>query len=154
MTEESKSLKVGDRMPDGTIYAGISPDTNRPMYLSPFDQFAFFDTQSLRYSDIDKISLSEAFETAGRKDHHGHKDWRIPTLMELSVLFNNRAAFGRIFNATNANEGGKYWTSTDGMSVYFPNDARCKDPWWPHHKGMHFFDSHGLGTNAVRFVRS
>jgi hypothetical protein len=25
---------------------------------------------------------------------HGHKDWRLPTKVELDVLFNNRAAIG------------------------------------------------------------
>src|SRR5438477_9424405 len=29
------ALKPGDPMEDGTIYAGISPDTNRPMYTTP-----------------------------------------------------------------------------------------------------------------------
>src|SRR5437762_3304433 len=30
-------LKPGDKMPDGTIYAGISPDTHEPMYTRPSD---------------------------------------------------------------------------------------------------------------------
>jgi len=29
--------KVGDKMPDGTVLAGISPDTNKPMYATPAD---------------------------------------------------------------------------------------------------------------------
>jgi hypothetical protein len=28
---------IGTMMPDGTIYAGISPDTGRPMYATPKD---------------------------------------------------------------------------------------------------------------------
>jgi hypothetical protein len=28
-------LRIGDIIPDGTIYAGISPDTNKPMYATP-----------------------------------------------------------------------------------------------------------------------
>lgn len=27
--------RIGDRMPDGTVYAGISPDTSKPMYTTP-----------------------------------------------------------------------------------------------------------------------
>src|SRR5947209_20375880 len=30
-------LKPGDRMPDGTVYAGISPDKHQPMYTTPAD---------------------------------------------------------------------------------------------------------------------
>src|ERR1039458_10259614 len=29
--------KIGDKMPDGTVLAGISPDTNKPMYATPAD---------------------------------------------------------------------------------------------------------------------
>src|SRR5690349_10563178 len=29
--------KPGDRMADGTVYAGISPDTHQPMYTTPED---------------------------------------------------------------------------------------------------------------------
>src|SRR5437870_5038986 len=29
--------KPGDRMADGSIYAGVSPDTNKPMYTTPAD---------------------------------------------------------------------------------------------------------------------
>src|SRR5689334_9119417 len=32
-------LHPGDRMPDGTIYAGLSPDTDKPMYTMPQDAF-------------------------------------------------------------------------------------------------------------------
>jgi hypothetical protein len=31
------ALEIGDKMADGTIYAGISPDTNKPMYAAPAD---------------------------------------------------------------------------------------------------------------------
>jgi hypothetical protein len=26
---------IGDKMPDGTVFAGISPETNKPMYATP-----------------------------------------------------------------------------------------------------------------------
>src|SRR5207302_7723214 len=29
--------RIGDRMPDGTVYAGVSPHTGRPMYTTPGD---------------------------------------------------------------------------------------------------------------------
>lgn len=36
MTKES-AKKIGDVMKDGTIYAGISPDTGKEMYAAPVD---------------------------------------------------------------------------------------------------------------------
>lgn len=106
------------------------------MYVSPFDQFG----------SLDKMSWSEALAAAQKKDAHGHKDWRLPICGEMSVLFNNRAAI-RVFNATNANEGGNYWMKGE-LSFYFPSDPR-KDG-----GHMQIWQSHGLGTNAVRLVRS
>src|SRR5437764_12648503 len=37
ITAAPAELKPGDRMDDGTIYAGISPDTHKPMYTTPAD---------------------------------------------------------------------------------------------------------------------
>src|SRR5713101_9753590 len=34
---ERTEPRIGDRMVDGTVYAGISPDTNKPMYTTPND---------------------------------------------------------------------------------------------------------------------
>ena len=33
----AEALKVGASMPDGSIYAGVSPDTGKPMYATPKD---------------------------------------------------------------------------------------------------------------------
>ena len=35
--EAGAPMKVGDRMPDGTIYAGTSPDTGTAMYTTSAD---------------------------------------------------------------------------------------------------------------------
>jgi hypothetical protein len=69
--------QVGDKMSDGTIYAGISPDTNKPMYATPADA-------PLTYT------FNQAQKYAGKLDAHGHKDWRAPTKGELNVLWENR----------------------------------------------------------------
>jgi hypothetical protein len=91
--------KVGDRMPDGTVLAGISPDTNKPMYATPADA-------SLT------MTLSEARAIfAAKLDAHGHKDWRVPTKAELNVLFNNRAAIGG-FDISGSVPAGWYWSSS------------------------------------------
>jgi hypothetical protein len=90
--------KVGDKMPDGTVLAGISPDTNKPMYATPADA-------SLT------MTFNEAQEYAAKLDAHGHKDWRVPTKAELNVLFNNRAAIGGL-DITGSNPAGWYWSAS------------------------------------------
>src|SRR5271163_4912245 len=88
--------KVGDKMRDGTVLAGISPDTNKPMYATPADA-------SLT------MTFNEATEYAAKLDAHGHKDWRVPTKAELNVLFNNRAAIGG-FDISGSTPAGRYWS--------------------------------------------
>lgn len=94
--EAVENAEIGDRMPDGTIYAGISPDTNRPMYAFPFD-----------------ASLSMTFNAAAQYPQvciaGDKKDFRVPTIDELNVLFQNRdkGALKGTFNLT----GEQYWSS-------------------------------------------
>jgi hypothetical protein len=95
--------KIGDKMPDGTIYAGISPDTHKPVYTTPSDA-------PLTYT------FNEAMEFAAKLDAHGHRDWRVPTKGELDALFNNRAAIGG-FETRGSNPGGWYWSSSQ-LNLY------------------------------------
>ena len=93
--------KPGDRMSDGTIFAGISPETNIPMYTTPRDA-------GLTYT------FNEAQKYAGglnKTKAHDHDDWRVPTKKELDVLFNNRAAIGG-FDETGSYPAGRYWSSS------------------------------------------
>lgn len=72
----------GARMSDGTIYAGISPDTNKPMYAMPADAPL-------------TMTFNEAADYAkklNREKYLGHDDWHVPTKAELNLLFNSRAA--------------------------------------------------------------
>jgi hypothetical protein len=85
-------LKPGERMPDGTIYAGLSPDTQKPIYVTPSDA-------PLTYT------FNEARKYADKFDANGHHDWRVPSKGELNVLFQNRAAIGGF------NNGYGYWSS-------------------------------------------
>src|SRR5437879_2624483 len=93
-------------MPDGTIYVGISPDTNKPMYAALADP-------SLT------MTFNQAQEYAANLDAHGHQDWRVPTKAELNVLFNNLAAIGG-FNLTGAYPGSWYWSASryDGWTAW------------------------------------
>ena len=119
---------AGDKMPDGTVFAGISPDTNKPMYTTPTDA-----SLTMRFN--------EAQEYAAKLDAYGHKDWRVPTKAELNVLFNNRAAIGG-FNVTGSLPAGWYWSASpnydwdawgqrfsDGFQYYHskdnPSAVRC-----------------------------
>ena len=93
----------GDKMPDGTVFAGISPDTNKPMYATRTDARLM-------------MKFNEAQKYAANLDAHGHKDWRVPTNAELNVLFNNRAAIGGL-NVTGFGPAGWYWSASPGLKL-------------------------------------
>ena len=94
--------RPGDRMEDGSIYAGVSPDTGKPMYATPADA-------TLTYT------FNQAQKYAAELDAHGHQDWRVPTKGELNVLYNNRAAIGG-FNESGSFPAGWYWSSSQGSN--------------------------------------
>jgi hypothetical protein len=100
MTYPATAPNIGEKMPDGTIYAGISPDTHKPMYATPADAPL-------------TMKFRQAKEYAAKLDAHGYSDWHVPTKAELNVLFNNRAAIGG-FNLTGANPAGRYWSASRG----------------------------------------
>lgn len=99
-----KPKVVGDVMPDGTIYAGISPETNQPMYAAAKD------------API-AMAFNEAVEYARELQVGGKKDFRLPTREELKVLFSNREK-GALKDSFNKN-GGLYWSRTAyGGEIY------------------------------------
>src|ERR1039457_2226937 len=71
--------KPGDRMPDGTVYAGISPDTHKPMYAMPVDEPLTY-TFKKAAVQADANNMTNAL---------GHHDWRVPTKDELNMLWEN-----------------------------------------------------------------
>ena len=72
--QRSEEPVIGDRMPDGTIFAGVSPDTGKPMYTTPADASLTMDWK-------------KAMDYVKKLDAHGYQDWRLPTQGELNVLF-------------------------------------------------------------------
>jgi hypothetical protein len=89
--------KLGDTMPDGTVFAGISLDTGKKMYALPAD------------AEV-TMTFNEAAEYAKRlsqKKYLGHDDWRVPTKSELIGLFNSRVAIGA-FNISGSYPAGWY----------------------------------------------
>ena len=75
--------KIGDKMPDGTTLAGISPDTGEPMYVPPVDAPAMEWKRVKGY--VKGLNRAKAYD---------HKDWRPTTNGELRVLFECSAAIG------------------------------------------------------------
>lgn len=126
----SQDPKPGTVMPDGTIYAGVSPNTRQPIFTTPLDAAT-------------PMSWSQATIYAKTMLSNEHIDWRIPTLEELHVLFNNRTVIGG-FNSIGRFPSGHYWSSRPKNSLFAWN-ARFSD-------GTHW---HQLKFNklSVRIVR-
>ena len=122
--------QIGDAMQDGSLYAGISPETAKAMYTTPGDASR-------------SITWKRAMAFAARLDAHGRRDWRVPTKSELAVLFLHRVAIGG-FATSGSNAAGWYWSSS--------RDA--EDIAW----GQHFSDGlqidyGGLVSSSLRCVR-
>jgi Protein of unknown function (DUF1566) len=100
------AIAIGDEMEDGTIYAGISPDTHKPMYATPRDASGVYD-------------FNQAAKYAKNLDANGNHDFHVPTKGELNVLFENRDK-GKLkgtFNETGSGPAGWYWSSSPGNSI-------------------------------------
>ncbi len=92
---------AGGRRSDGSVYAGVSPDSNQAMYTTPQDAAMV-------------MPWDRAMSYCRALTAHGKHDWRVPSLTELAVLFRNRADIGG-FNETGLidNRPGYYWTSLE-----------------------------------------
>jgi hypothetical protein len=90
---------AGGRMPDGTIYAGISPDTGKPLYTTAADAPEVY-------------TWDAAMQYCRTLAASGHSDWRVPSMGELAMQFGNRAEIGG-FNESGRMEHatGYYWSS-------------------------------------------
>ncbi len=84
---------TGDKLPDGTVFAGISPDTGKPLYTTPADAGKL-------------MGWKQACDFATALDASGYRDWRLPTQNELDVLWKGRNFIGG-FSLT-----GWYWSSS------------------------------------------
>jgi hypothetical protein len=94
-------FSAGHEMPDGTIYAGISPDAGKAMYAAPADAYL-----TMTFNDAKEYAQGLNTQKA-----HGHDDWHVPTKNELNVLFNNRAAIGG-FDVSGSLRTGWYWSAS------------------------------------------
>jgi hypothetical protein len=82
-------------MPDGTIFAGISPALGRRIFVAPQDASVAMKWKAAQLYALDL-------------DAHGHQDWKVPSREELELLYRNRnkGALKGTFNAR-----GRYWSS-------------------------------------------
>ena len=112
---------IGDACDDGTIYAGLSPDGNVPMFTTPQDgvqnlswndannsgqvltsasdsDAGFSNTTSIVVTDADSSSGGHQIHEASQHCYDsiiaGVDDWYLPAINELSVLYANREAIG------------------------------------------------------------
>jgi hypothetical protein len=88
----------------GSVYAGVSPDTNRTMYATRDDAPGTY-------------TFDQASAHCGGLDVDGQHDWRVPTKAELNVLFNSHAAIGG-FDQSGSPHAGWYWSSTEDDRSY------------------------------------
>ena len=96
--DSANEVEIGEVMPDGTVYAGVSPESGKAMFTTAADAPA-------------TCTFDEAQEYAAKLDAHGHRDWRVPTKGELKVLFVNRKAIGG-FEESGSELVGWYWSSS------------------------------------------
>jgi len=107
---------IGDTCSDGTIYAGLSPDGNVPMYTTPADAssgvywgtYGFTTGSTSNVTGRDNTADIYAHVQNGDGDYnpddsytpnaavlceeltaHGHSDWYLPARYELDVLYDN-----------------------------------------------------------------
>jgi hypothetical protein len=109
--EPEAEPEIGEKMKDGTVFAGISPESGEKMFTTP------------RSSSL-TMSFNEAAEYAvqlNKEKYLGHDDWRVPTKAELRVLFEHqyKGELKGTFNLLGGPEegtSGLYWSSTPGSS--------------------------------------
>lgn len=92
------------RMLDGSVRAGVSPETSGVLYTTPEDAPG-------------KYTWNASMYYCHELEADGHNDWRVPTKGELNVLFANRAAIGG-FNENLSDNAHWYPSSAEANSDY------------------------------------
>src|SRR5262249_2949691 len=99
------AIEVGNKMEDGTIFAGVSPDTGRNMFVAPKDASGI-------------LRWKAAMKYAADLDSNGHTDWKLPSKAELGVLYQNRdkGALKGTFDTSGSSPYGWYWSASENPS--------------------------------------
>lgn len=93
-----RNPKIGDVVPGGDVYAGVSPDTGRRMYARVEDEETV-------------LSFNAAAARAKELSLETGKAYRVPSIEELKILFNHHAAVGG-FKTTDDSPNAWYGSST------------------------------------------
>lgn len=116
-----RDIRAGGKMPDDTVYAGISPETGTAMYTTPEDAPTLHRPL---------YTLKNAMEYASKLDAYGHNDWRVPTRSELRVLFKNRAAIGGFHRREDSGQyypSWCYWSLTPATGFFDMGGSSCQE---------------------------
>ena len=93
ITHDPGQHEPGERLADGTIYAGSG------LYTTPADMPGH-------------TNWSEAMNYCDNLVANGHNDWRLQISEELNVIFTNHAAIGG-FDLSGSFPSGWYWSSSE-----------------------------------------
>ncbi len=101
---DPENLEIGHKMPDGTKFAGFSPDTGKAMYVWPTDE-------------RDILTVQEAKKRAEELSSETGQAYRVPTTGELKHIFNHKNAI-RGFDVSGVGNAAWYWSSTKHLSGF------------------------------------
>ena len=151
-TETVDPPEIGETCTDGSVYAGLSPDGNEPMYTTPADAPSATwgssgttrGTTSVTAGETNTTTLAGFGASAHPAAHycdslsaHGSDDWYLPAKDELAVLHANNVAIGAFGT-------GFYWSSSE-YAINFAWYQRFSD-------GSQSYTT-GNNVYAVRCVR-
>jgi hypothetical protein len=128
--------EIGTGCPDGTVYAGLSPDGRSALYTTPYDApllLAWNSGERDLWTETGTVSHTNGKMNTGLLHLHsavgkayraanycatlnasGRDDWYLPARDELSRLHENRVAIGN-FNLV---VGARYWSSSESTNLF------------------------------------
>lgn len=124
-------LNIGDKANDGTIYAGISPDNGKQMFVTS-------DDEPVRANFRGAKKLARAFNK--KESDPEKKTWHVPTIGELQALAANKDAIGGM----DYKGGWRRWSSTSASWTF----AKTLDP-----DSGNVLNCHKRFAKLVRLVR-
>jgi hypothetical protein len=139
------ALIVGQKITDGSVFAGLTADGKQQIYAMPTDLDV-----TMTFNDAAK-----AVERLNDKNTLGHNDWQIPVLENVRAMQKNQneGALKGTFNANNkwsaCDHPDRYWSSTeDGDYSSLVHGVRFSDgyeDWYPK-------DGNRLNCRPVRLM--
>jgi hypothetical protein len=129
MPDQPEIIQIGHVLPDGTVYAGISLDKNKPLFVRPQDE-----TLTMKWCD--------AMEYAANFEGHGKQkgSFRLPTPREMRMILDNHEKIPGL-RITDQFQGvaNYYWTSKKPRPKEY-NDHNLCSAWAEHFMGDGYSD--------------